>query len=156
MESTFSSIVSHFIETPKGFGVYTSGYDGFAQRAREAEAAKSKTVESFTSFEEVLDEIVEGLGITLYKLPIFLGTTRKTVYNWSVGNRPTKNYQRKLVKLAEASQVLVRNGLTSEFSPLYKVVFNGDTFLTLVKDGVGEVEAATTLAKYIKGRDYRG
>jgi len=110
-----------------------------------------KTLE--TPYASLMENIQTGFGRTFSRLPVVFGVSRQTLYNWLSGETPKEKHQGKLIQLANAADVFVREGFVPTPSTLSRTVLNNKSLLELLRDGANGGEMAEKLIRISKKGD---
>lgn len=108
-------------------------------------------------FAKLMEQVKEGFGRTMSRLPVVFGVSRQTLYNWRAGEKtPKEEHQARLRQLAEAASVFTEMGFTPTSAMLSRSLADGKTFLQLMAEGASGNETAKRLIRVVqRGQDSR-
>jgi hypothetical protein len=111
---------------------------------------RAPLIEISKPFARLMQEIKEGFGRTMTRLPTVFGVSRQTLYNWLDGETPKEAHQAKLVQLAAAAHVFSAAGFKPTAAMLDRTVARGKSFLRLLADGADGAATAKSLIRIVE------
>lgn len=127
---------------------------GYKTRGLLFRVADEATPSANDHFQKLVQEIQDGFGRTMNRIPAVFGVSRQAVYGWLSGEKtPKEIHHNKLEELAEAARFFKSSGFKPTGFDLERVVRDGKSFLALVADGQSGKESAERLVKVVtRGR----
>lgn len=98
-------------------------------------------------FAGLMEQIKNGFGRTLNRLPKVFGVTRQTLYNWLSGETPRPFHHDKIRELAAAAQVFSELGFRPTPTSLERPLLGGRSILEMVASGHRGKDAALMLVQ---------
>lgn len=108
--------------------------------------AAEKTPEPATHVLQ-MQQVREGFGRTMSRLPEVFGVSRQTLYNWLKGETPKDVHQARLRELADAAAIFLDMGFTPTSNSLDRTLVQGKSFLQLLAQGESGKEMAKKLIR---------
>lgn len=96
---------------------------------------------------ELMQQVKEGFGRTMSRLPAVFGVSRQTLYNWLAGETPKELHRGKLQELAAAARVFKELGFKPTSAVLDRQVSQGKSLLQLISVGADGAESARKLVR---------
>jgi hypothetical protein len=97
------------------------------------------------NYSGLMEEIRQGFGRTLSRLPGVFGVSRQSLYNWLDGEMPNERHQARIMQLAEAARSFLESSFTPTSASLTRTLSRGRSFIELMADGEDGREAARKL-----------
>jgi transcriptional regulator with XRE-family HTH domain len=122
-------------------------------RYLEAVIERSKpnqAVRDSTTVVEMMQEIKNGFGRTMTRLPAVFGVSRQTLYNWLRGETPKDLHREKLHQLVEAANVFSERNYKPASAALDRTVAEGKSLLQLLAEGADGRDAAEKFLRVVQ------
>lgn len=98
----------------------------------------------------LMNQVKDGFGRTMSRLPEIFGVSRQTLYNWLSGETPKEQHHGKLNELAAAAGVFKELGFKPTSVSLDRTVSQGKSFLQLLSAGANGAESARMLMRIVQ------
>lgn len=127
---------------------------GYKMRGLQFRSAEAANPFLQGHYQKLVQEIQDGFGRTMNRIPAVFGVSRQAVYGWLSGDKtPKEIHQSKLEELAEAARHFKSLGFKPTGSDLERVLREGKSFVALMAEGQPGKETAERLVKVVtRGR----
>jgi hypothetical protein len=107
-------------------------------------------VDAPTTYAQLMQDVRDGFGRTLSRLPSVFEVSRRTLYNWIEGETPKEIHRAKLVQLAAAAREFQAVGFTPTADVLDWTLMRDKTFLELLAEGEQGAPLAQKLMRVVE------